>query len=185
MTAPRILQLATRIAANTTAISDYLAANNLPEPSFAVDASQDPLIPQDAPEMEKLRRAVIADTEELHQLMLGPREYLLRAGSLVCSFGALVWNIQVSLLFFIRSSYTMSLALIGDFYYSASFTLRLSFFLFPLVSILPPPSPKQSPSSYAMIDQRQANQAHLPPNSKMSCSLTKQSPASTSHAISP
>lgn len=112
MSAPRILYLATRIAANTTAISDYLTANNLPQPSFAVDAPQGRLIPEDAPEMEKLRRAVIADTEELHQLMLGPREYLLSAGSLVC-FAFCVY-ISINSCYLLGSVCTMSLVLIQE-----------------------------------------------------------------------
>ncbi|KAI1775119.1 S-adenosyl-L-methionine-dependent methyltransferase [Hypoxylon cercidicola] len=77
MSTPRIVELAIRIAANTSKVSDYLAANNLPQPSFDLDTPPYGAVPKDAPEIEALRQSVLEDTSELRHLMLGPREYLL------------------------------------------------------------------------------------------------------------
>ncbi|KAI1366337.1 S-adenosyl-L-methionine-dependent methyltransferase [Xylaria arbuscula] len=77
MAVPRIVELAQRIAANTTKVNDYLAENNLPQPSFNLDARLDGPVPKDAaPEITGMRQSVIEDTVELQHLMLGPREYL-------------------------------------------------------------------------------------------------------------
>ncbi|KAI1390514.1 S-adenosyl-L-methionine-dependent methyltransferase [Hypoxylon trugodes] len=72
----RIVELSARIAANTTKVDDYLAAHNLPTPSFDVDAPLQSLVPGTEPDIAAARQAVIHDTLELHQLMLGPREHL-------------------------------------------------------------------------------------------------------------
>ncbi|KAF3025036.1 hypothetical protein E8E14_014352 [Neopestalotiopsis sp. 37M] len=76
MSDPRIVELATRIAANTSKVSEYLTANNLPQPSFAIDAPLYGAVPNDAPDIEALRLSVLKDTTELRDLMLGPRDYL-------------------------------------------------------------------------------------------------------------
>lgn len=76
MDVPHIVELATRIAANTTKVGDYLTEHNLPQPSFGVDAPLYGCVPSDAPEIEALRLSVIKDTVELRDLMLGPRDYL-------------------------------------------------------------------------------------------------------------
>lgn len=82
MPVPYIVGLATRIALNTSKVSDYLAANNLPQPSFGLDTPPSP-VPRDAVEIEALRQAVLEDTAELRSLMLGPRDLLFSAGSMV------------------------------------------------------------------------------------------------------
>lgn len=82
MAVPHIVGLATRIASNTSKVSDYLAANNLPQPSFDLDTPPSP-VPRDAVEIEGLRQAVLRDTAELRSLMLGPRDSLFSAGSMV------------------------------------------------------------------------------------------------------
>lgn len=82
MAIPYIVELATRIASNTSKVSDYLAANNLPQPSFELDTPPSP-VPRDAVEIESLRQAVLRDTAELRSLMLGPRDSLFSVGSLV------------------------------------------------------------------------------------------------------
>jgi len=77
MSISRILELSTRIAANTSKVSDYLTANNLPLPSFDIDGPFESAVPKDATEIEAARSAVIEDAQELRRLMLGPREYLM------------------------------------------------------------------------------------------------------------
>lgn len=72
----RIIELSQRIAVNTAKLHDYLAANNLPEPSFALDAPLSSVIPQANTDLVKARQDVINDTLELRQLILGPREHL-------------------------------------------------------------------------------------------------------------
>lgn len=79
---PYIVELATRIASNTSKVSDYLATNNLPQPSFNLDTPPSP-VPKDAVEVEALRQAVLKDTAELRSLMPGPRDFLFSAGSRV------------------------------------------------------------------------------------------------------
>ncbi|ROW15360.1 hypothetical protein VPNG_02376 [Cytospora leucostoma] len=76
MATSRIVELSQRIAVNTAKVHDYLAAHNLPEPSFALDAPLVSVIPQAETDLVKARQGVINDTLELRQLMLGPREHL-------------------------------------------------------------------------------------------------------------
>lgn len=73
----RITELASRIAANTTKLNDYLVASNLPTPSFDVDGPKDTLVPKKETDVEAARVAIIDDTQELRRLVLGPREYLM------------------------------------------------------------------------------------------------------------
>ncbi|KAK8066271.1 O-methyltransferase [Apiospora hydei] len=77
MSTNRIVELSSRIAANTTKLNDYLASNNLPAPSFDLNGPTDTLIPKENAELEAARVAVIDDTLELRRLVLGPREYLM------------------------------------------------------------------------------------------------------------
>ncbi|ROV99193.1 hypothetical protein VPNG_08247 [Cytospora leucostoma] len=78
MSVPRIVELATRIANSTSKVSDYLTANDIPQPSFKLDNAFPGTVPQDAPaEIVALRQSVLEDTAELRNLMLGPRDYLL------------------------------------------------------------------------------------------------------------
>ncbi|KAJ4385388.1 hypothetical protein N0V93_009815 [Gnomoniopsis smithogilvyi] len=81
MDLPYIVELATRIATNTSKVSEYLAANGLPQPSFDLHTPPSP-VPRDAVEIEALRQAVLKDTAELRSLMLGPRDTLFSAGSM-------------------------------------------------------------------------------------------------------
>ncbi|KAI1429717.1 S-adenosyl-L-methionine-dependent methyltransferase [Xylaria sp. FL1777] len=76
MAVPHIVALATRIAANTSKVSDYLTANNMPQPSFDANAPLYGAVPQTVPEIAALRRSIIQDAAELRDLMLGPRDYL-------------------------------------------------------------------------------------------------------------
>ncbi|KAI0448092.1 S-adenosyl-L-methionine-dependent methyltransferase [Xylaria telfairii] len=76
----RIAELSARIAANTTKIDDFLAAQSLPTPSFGPDAATS-LFPPSTTDGDILaaRQAVLRDTLELRDLMLGPREHLFSA----------------------------------------------------------------------------------------------------------
>lgn len=72
-----ITELASRIAANTAKLNDYLVANGLPTPSFDINGPKDTLVPKHEAEVEAARVAIIDDTQELRRLVLGPREYLM------------------------------------------------------------------------------------------------------------
>ncbi|KAI0199447.1 S-adenosyl-L-methionine-dependent methyltransferase [Astrocystis sublimbata] len=72
-----IVELANRIATNTAKVSEYLAQNNLSQPSANVDTPPYGPLPKDTPsDIVELRQAVLDDTAELQYLMLGPRDYL-------------------------------------------------------------------------------------------------------------
>ncbi|KAK8034305.1 hypothetical protein PG993_009300 [Apiospora rasikravindrae] len=77
MSTNRIVELSSKIAANTAKLNDYLVSKKLPTPSFDLNGPTDSLIPKHNTDMEAVRVAVIDDTLELRQLMLGPREYLM------------------------------------------------------------------------------------------------------------
>ncbi|KAI3318836.1 putative O-methyltransferase [Xylariaceae sp. AK1471] len=69
----RIAQLASIVAKNTQQIDDYLAQKGLPYPSFEPDSPVDLGLP---PEIEQLRGAVLEATQELNDLLQGPRDLL-------------------------------------------------------------------------------------------------------------
>ena len=71
----RILQLATRIAANTAKVDAALTNSSIPTPSFSESYPLDSHIFPDS--INAARHAVIRDTLELQQLLLGPREHIL------------------------------------------------------------------------------------------------------------
>ncbi|KAJ3554637.1 hypothetical protein NPX13_g10563 [Xylaria arbuscula] len=70
----RIAELSARIASNTTEIDNFLAAQSLPTPSFDLDAPLSLFHPSTDRRILAARDAVIQDTLELRDLMLGPRE---------------------------------------------------------------------------------------------------------------
>ncbi|KAI0015114.1 S-adenosyl-L-methionine-dependent methyltransferase [Xylariomycetidae sp. FL0641] len=73
-----IVELATRIASNTSKLHAFLESRGLPPPSFAVDGPLESQVPpDDEPEIEAARRAIVDDTEDLRCLVLGPRDYLM------------------------------------------------------------------------------------------------------------
>lgn len=76
MATETIKDLAFIISKNTAIVEEYLSLNNLPHPSFGVDAPRGSLIPRDAADIETARLAVIEATSKLRNLMLGPREFL-------------------------------------------------------------------------------------------------------------
>ncbi|KAH9884618.1 S-adenosyl-L-methionine-dependent methyltransferase [Xylariomycetidae sp. FL2044] len=77
MAQSRIVELSSRIAANTAILDGYLAENKLAAPSFDLDGPRDSLVPKTEAGIERARIALIDDTAELRALALGPREYLM------------------------------------------------------------------------------------------------------------
>ena len=69
MATTRIVTLAKEVEANTTKLSDYLEKNNLPQPSFDVDA---PLMYQLPPDIAAAQENLTAALDELHWLNQGP-----------------------------------------------------------------------------------------------------------------
>ncbi|PQE06932.1 6-hydroxytryprostatin B O-methyltransferase protein [Rutstroemia sp. NJR-2017a WRK4] len=78
MAQPSLSELAATISANTAKIENYLRSHDLKSPSFDVDAPTGPLVPSDAPELEAARSELIDATLMLHDLILGPKEYLMK-----------------------------------------------------------------------------------------------------------
>lgn len=77
--------LADTISKETAKLERYLKDNDLPMPSFDLDAADDfPKLPED---MQKSRLAIIHATKQLRDLTVGPRESL-RWG---------VWDVRLSL----------------------------------------------------------------------------------------
>jgi len=72
----RLLELTDIISANTKKIDQFFAANNLPELSFAADSPLQFPVPSSNEEIQNARRKVILATQELHDLMVGPREHV-------------------------------------------------------------------------------------------------------------
>ncbi|KAK7730360.1 hypothetical protein SLS53_009060 [Cytospora paraplurivora] len=70
MATSRIVELSSRIAANTAKLNEYLLAHNLPTPSFEENGPQDTLVPKDELETEAARVAIIDDTQELRQVLM-------------------------------------------------------------------------------------------------------------------
>ncbi|KAJ4420448.1 hypothetical protein N0V82_004324 [Gnomoniopsis sp. IMI 355080] len=73
----RILELSQRIAANTEKLNSYLVDNDIPQPSFSINAPLAATIPDAEIEIVAARQAIINDTLELHQMVLGPKDYLM------------------------------------------------------------------------------------------------------------
>jgi hypothetical protein len=78
MAQPSLSELAATISANTAKIENYLRSHDLQSPSFDVDAPPGPLVPPDSPELEAARSELIDATLMLHDLILGPKEYLMK-----------------------------------------------------------------------------------------------------------
>jgi hypothetical protein len=69
----RIAKLAAVVASHTKQIDDYLAEKALPEPSFDANGPVDLQLP---PQLEQARAIVLQATQELNDLLQGPRELL-------------------------------------------------------------------------------------------------------------
>lgn len=93
---PHIVQLASRIAANTTKLNTYIEAHHLPTPSFDVNGPKDTLVPKEEKDVEAARVAIIDDTQELRRLVLGPREYLMSYTVSLEFYWIYISNLQIA-----------------------------------------------------------------------------------------
>ncbi|KAI2622778.1 putative O-methyltransferase [Hypomontagnella submonticulosa] len=69
----RIAELATIVATHTSRIDNYLSEKGLPHPSFEVDGPSDLQLP---PDIEQSRSMVLEASQELNDLLQGPRNLL-------------------------------------------------------------------------------------------------------------
>lgn len=74
MATSRIVELTDIIAKNTKIVDDFLNAEGKPALSFAVDGPSDFPVPSSNTDIQHARRVVVNATQELHDLMVGPRE---------------------------------------------------------------------------------------------------------------
>ena len=72
----RIAELTAIISENTQKVDQYFAANNLSPLSFGSDGPLDFPVPSSNKEIQHARRVVVNATQELHDLMVGPREHI-------------------------------------------------------------------------------------------------------------
>jgi hypothetical protein len=72
----RIVELSNIISENTTKINDFLAESGLPQLTFDAHGPADFPVPSANEDIQAARRAVVNATQELHVLMVGPRETL-------------------------------------------------------------------------------------------------------------
>ncbi|OCK75619.1 O-methyltransferase [Lepidopterella palustris CBS 459.81] len=70
----RLIELTSIIAIQTKKVDDYFAQNGLPGLSFDPNAPADFPVPNSNLEIQEARRKVVNATQELHDLMVGPRE---------------------------------------------------------------------------------------------------------------
>lgn len=69
----RIRELSEAIATHSRIVDDHLSENNLPQPSFDADGPSDLSLP---PAIEESRGKVLTATQELNDLLQGPRNLL-------------------------------------------------------------------------------------------------------------
>jgi hypothetical protein len=69
----RIAKLAQLIQTNTVKVDNYLQTEGLKTPSFDIDAPAKLELP---PSIEQARETILDATDELHRLILGPKQYL-------------------------------------------------------------------------------------------------------------
>lgn len=81
MATSRIVKLAKEIEANTTKLDEYLEKNNLPRPSFDVDA---PLMYQLPPDIAAAQEALTAALDELYWLNQGPIQTVVAKSVSAC-----------------------------------------------------------------------------------------------------
>jgi hypothetical protein len=71
-----LADLAAQISAHAKTLTDFLATNKLPGPSFAPDAPAS--FPTSNMDVEETRFALIQAAEEIRDLALGPRYLMMR-----------------------------------------------------------------------------------------------------------
>lgn len=69
----RIAELAATVATHTNRIDNYLSEKGLPYPSFEADGPSNLNLP---PDIEKSRGVVLEASQELNDLLQGPRELI-------------------------------------------------------------------------------------------------------------
>jgi hypothetical protein len=69
----RISKLAELIQSNTEKLDKYLNEKGLKTPTFEIDAPEKLQLPAD---LEQVRQVILDATDELHRLILGPKQYL-------------------------------------------------------------------------------------------------------------
>ncbi|PYI09331.1 O-methyltransferase [Aspergillus sclerotiicarbonarius CBS 121057] len=72
--------LAARITLHAKLLDEHLQSNNLPTPSFSIDAPPDFPNPDKDPRVEAARVALIEDTQTLRNLALGPGQVVRQVG---------------------------------------------------------------------------------------------------------
>lgn len=77
MSQSRIAQLASAVAHHTQRVDSYLAEKNLPQPSFDADSPVHLGLPAD---IEQSRVAALQASQELNELLQGPRDLLFNFG---------------------------------------------------------------------------------------------------------
>lgn len=73
MSQSRIAELASAVAQHTQRVDSYLTENNLPQPSFDANGPVHLRLPAD---IEKSRIAALQASQELNDLLRGPRELI-------------------------------------------------------------------------------------------------------------
>jgi hypothetical protein len=69
----RIAELAAVVASHTRQIDDYINTQGLPQPSFDTTGPAELQLP---PQLEQARTIVLQATQELNDLLQGPRELI-------------------------------------------------------------------------------------------------------------
>ncbi len=80
MASQSITHLAAAILRNTQIVHDFFTAKNMPLPSFDVNGPMAITVPPEEKEVTAARKQLLADTQALHDLMMGPMELLIGLG---------------------------------------------------------------------------------------------------------
>lgn len=70
---PSMLELSQAISDRTAKIDQLLKSKSLSPPSFAADAPSPDFIPDDEDELRKLRDELLRASQQLHDLVMGPK----------------------------------------------------------------------------------------------------------------
>jgi hypothetical protein len=93
----RLTELTDIITTNTKKIEDYFSANGIPGLSFDTSAPGDFPVPTSNQEIQAARRIVVNATQELHDLLVGPRESLRWGAWSVCKSSLLCHHTYIFL----------------------------------------------------------------------------------------
>lgn len=70
---PSMLELSQTISDRTAKIDQLLKSKKLPPPSFAADAPSPDFVPDDEPELRKLRDELMVASKQIYDLVIGPK----------------------------------------------------------------------------------------------------------------